>query len=71
MISEEYDSHLCTPIPIGTKTIEIDYYRIIEDHLGRTVISTKDMDGIIYRLVKREKKISESSTNRRILTGLR
>jgi hypothetical protein len=43
MISKEYDSHLCTLIPTGTKTIEIDYYNIIKDQLGRTVILTKDI----------------------------
>jgi hypothetical protein len=26
------------PMPIGTKTIEIDYFNIVKDQLGRTVI---------------------------------
>jgi hypothetical protein len=38
---EEFDAHLYihqAPIPIGTKNIEIDYFKIVEDQLGRTVI---------------------------------
>jgi hypothetical protein len=40
---EEFDSHLYihnAPIPIGTKTMEIDYFNIAKDQLDRTVIKT-------------------------------
>lgn len=47
MMVEEYNSHLCTPKPRGFKSVEIDYFRIIKGHMERTVILTKDMDGII------------------------
>jgi hypothetical protein len=47
MIGEEYDSHLCTPI--------------IKDQLGRTVILTKGLNGIIYRLIKRDCKSSDKT----------
>ena len=30
--------HTNAPIPIETKNIEIDYFKIVEDQLGRTVI---------------------------------
>jgi hypothetical protein len=61
MIGEEYDSHLCTPIPVDAKTIYIDYYHIIKDQLGRTVILTKGLNGIIYRLIKRDCKSSDKT----------
>jgi hypothetical protein len=38
---EEFDSHLYihnAPMPIGTKTMEIDYFNIAKDQLDRTVI---------------------------------
>jgi hypothetical protein len=42
MIDEEFDSHLDMHtnalMPIGTSTIEIDYFNIAKDQLGRIVI---------------------------------
>jgi hypothetical protein len=42
MIDEEFDSHLYMHtnalMPIGTSTIEIDYFNIAKDQLGRIVI---------------------------------
>jgi hypothetical protein len=41
MIYEEFDAHLYihqAPMPIGIKTIEIDYFNIAKDQLGRIVI---------------------------------
>ena len=54
MIDEEFKSHICTPIPRGSKKIYIDYYTITKDDMGRTLIQAKGLDGMLYELVKRE-----------------
>jgi hypothetical protein len=59
LIDEEYDSHLCSPVPSGSKKIVIDYYQIVKDNLGQTVIVAKDLNGVIYRLIKREQKFTD------------
>lgn len=59
MITEEYDQHLCTPITRGYKTIEIDYFGVTKDRFGRQTVIAKGLDGILYTLVKREKKESD------------
>jgi hypothetical protein len=52
LISEEYDSHLCTPYISGHRKLFIDYFVITKDDKGNTAILAKDMDGIIYTMIK-------------------
>ena len=55
MIYEEFDAHLYihqAPMPIGIKTIEIDYFNIAKDQLGRIVILRPEWK--YYLLLNRE-----------------
>jgi hypothetical protein len=57
MTDEEFNSHLCTPLPTGdAETIGVDYYIEAKDEQNRRVIVAKGMDGIMYTLIKRGKK---------------
>ena len=53
LISEEYDSHLCTPYVNGHRKLFIDYFLVTKDDKGHTALVVKDMDGIIYTMIKR------------------
>jgi hypothetical protein len=44
---------------MGTKTLEIDYYRILQDAEGRKVILVKTIEGIIMTLKERPKQDSD------------
>ena len=59
MITREYDAHVCTPLTTGYKTLEIDFFQPTKDVLGRDVVLVMGMDGILYTLVKREKRESD------------
>jgi len=56
MISEEYPSHICSPIPNGKIIkIDIDYYIISKNQLGETVLMVKDLEGTSYRFTVKDK----------------
>ncbi len=59
MLAEEYDAHICTPITRGYETIEVDYLAETKDAVGQQTWLVKGMDGILYTLVKKEKKESD------------
>jgi hypothetical protein len=57
IISEEYSSHLCSPIPNGKiVNVDIDYFIISESQNGETLLVVKDLEGTTYRLTVKEKK---------------
>ena len=66
LFGEEYDSHLCSPIPNGSKIVEIDYYIIHKDDFGNIFIITKTIEGLLLTLKKSilsaENKQQESPT---------
>lgn len=59
ILAAEYDGHVCTPKTVNYKTMEMDYFVISKDALGRDRILVKTMDGTLYTLIKREQKASD------------
>ena len=59
IFAAEYDGHVCTPKTVNYMTMEIDYFVISKDALGRDRILVKTMDSTLYTLIKREKKASD------------
>src|SRR3989344_1545455 len=52
-IDEEFDNHLCTPIPKKIQEIGIDYiFKGNSDQNGDTIHIAKGLNGILYRLVE-------------------
>jgi hypothetical protein len=59
IVAAEYDVHVCTPKTVNYKTMEMDYFVISKDALGRDRILVKTMNGTLYTFIKREKKASD------------
>jgi hypothetical protein len=59
VIAGEYDSHVCSPKTLKYKIVEMDYFVISKDTLGRDNILVKTMDGTLYTLIKRDKRESD------------
>jgi hypothetical protein len=60
LIDEEFKSHSCSPVTVGYKDIDVDYYIVTkEPSMGRKIILAKGLDGVMYTLTVRPRTISD------------